>query len=169
MDTPVSPVNLPLNDIHLPAAISWWPPAPGWWMALGAVLILALCGFWLWRRTVRRRYQRLALRALLALEQQHLQDQDQMQLVAALSRLLRQAAMLHFPATHCAGLVGNDWLVFLDQTPGKVNFSEGAGQILASGPYFSRTPEVDAAALIAVCRSWLRSLPPVPKSSRRRI
>jgi hypothetical protein len=169
MDTSVSPVNLPLHDIHLPAAISWWPPAPGWWLTLGVVLFLALGGFLLWRHTVRRRYRRLALRALSALEQQHLQDQDHMQLVAALSRLLRQAALLHFPSAYCAGLVGNDWLTFLDQNPGKVSFSEGAGQILATGPYLNRSPEVDAAALLAVCRSWLRSLPPIPKSSRRRI
>lgn len=165
---PMTPESLPLRDIHLPPPISWWPPAPGWWLLSLVVLLLIVFSIWLWRRRQRAIYRRLALRQLQELERQYRQQQDAGELLQALSRLLRQAAQLHFPLGDCAGLIGADWLHFLDRRLGGENFSQGAGRVLALGPYLPQPPDVDAAALLALCRRWLRRLPLAPKSERRR-
>ena len=164
---PLTAESLPLRDIHLPAAISWWPPAPGWWLLLLAFLLLFCVCFWLLRRRRRRHYRRLALHQLQTLEQQYQQPEAERQLLQALSRLLRQSAQLHYPQAVCAGLVGPDWLQFLDQQLGGEDFSQGCGQVLALGPYLPQTPEVDTAALLTLCRRWLRGLPLAPKAVRR--
>jgi hypothetical protein len=167
MQAPLTPENLPLRDIHLPTEISWWPPAPGWWLLLLGLFLLVAIGYWFWCRWQRRRYQRLALFKIQELEQQYCQHEDHKKLLAELSRLLRQTALLHFPTANCAGLTGDNWLTFLDQRMGKETFSQGVGRALATGPYLVQTPEVDVSALLKVCRSWVRCLPPVPKPDRR--
>ncbi len=164
---PLNPESLPLRDIHLPPAVSWWPPAPGWWLLLGLLLLLTVAGFWLWQRWQRRHFQRLALRELQRVQQQHSQQADDRQLLQDLSRLLRQTALLHFPQSPCAGLVGEDWLRFLDQRLDDEGFSQGIGRSLADGPYLPQTQQLDAPALLDLCRRWLRRLPLVPKPVRR--
>lgn len=153
-----------LRDIHVPAEVSWWPPAPGWWFAAATLIPAAVLLLWWWRRHQRRCYQRVAL---LRLEQlcRTCQD-DPHALVRELSVLLRRAAILHYPAHDCAGLSGQEWLQFLDQTldsgadPGQ--FSAGAGQCLADAPYRrGASAEIDTQALADLARCWLRRLPPL--------
>ncbi len=165
---PTTAETLPLHDIHLPVAISWWPPAPGWWLLLIAILLLIIGSVWFWHRRQRRHYRRLLLRQLQELEQQYRQQNDEQKLLQELSRLLRQAAQLHFPTRSSVGLVCDDWLNFLDQTLGGKDFSQGCGRALALGPYLRQTPEVDAEALFILCRRWLRRLPPAPKQQGER-
>ena len=164
---PFNPETLSLRDIHLPPPISWWPPAPGWWLSLIIMLLLAVIGCWFWRRWQRRRYRRLLLNRLQQLEEQFRQQTDLQQLLKALSQLLRQAALLHFPPAECAGLVGESWLRFLDRAlPGEL-FSTGVGRVLADGPYLPQPEVLDTAALLTLCRRWLRRLPPAPISPGR--
>lgn len=160
---PTTAESLPLRDIHLPPAISWWPPAPGWWLLLVAGLLLIAGGVWFRRRRQLRHYRRLLLSQLQVLEVEYRQQVDEQKLLQELSRLLRQAAQLHFPARNCSGLVCDDWLDFLDQTLGGKDFSQGCGRALALGPYLRQAPEFDATALLALCRRWLGRLPPAPK------
>lgn len=167
MQAPANFENLPLRDIHLPSAISWWPPALGWWLMLLGLIALIACCFWFWNRRQRRNYQRLALLEIGQLEQQFLQHQDQQRLITALSRLLRQMALLHFNDEDCAGLVGDDWLAFLDRTARQNSFSQGTGCVLATGPYLSQVPEIDSSALLTLCRDWIKRLPLAPKPVRR--
>lgn len=155
------PPALPLRDIHLPAAVGWWPPAPGWWLLLGLLLILGLALLALRRFRRRRRLRRLALRQLSALEQ--LPGRE---LATRLSRLLRQAAISHYPRHEAAGLSGAAWLAFLDRPFKDRPFSTGVGRCLADAPYRPAV-EVESAALLALCRRWLQKLPPQPRSPRR--
>lgn len=165
--TPRLPDPLPLRDIHLPPAISWWPPAPGWWLLL-LLLLLLMTSFCLLRRQRRRRYfQKLALCRLEALSEQYQREPNTRKLLQELSRLLRQATLLHFPQSHCAGLVGEDWLAFLDQRLNEKPFSQGVGRILADGPYLRQSENIDVQPLLSLCRLWLEQLPPLTQSRRR--
>ena len=89
------------------------------------------------------------------------------ELLVALSRLLRQAAILHYPQQDCAGLSGQEWLEFLDRPFSDRPFSSGIGRCLIDAPYRPEI-EVDSGALIDLCRRWLKKLPPQKLLQRRR-
>lgn len=165
---PFSPESLPLRDIHLPPPVSWWPPALGWWLLLLGLLLLMASFYAIFRRRQRKQLQRLALRELKNLQRQYNEVEDPQQLLLGLSRLLRQSAILHFPQNHCAGLVGKDWLRFLDRQLDDQPFSQGPGRLLAEGPYLRQIEQIDTEALLSLCRRWLQQLPPAPKSRGRR-
>jgi hypothetical protein len=147
-----APEQLHLRDIHMPGAPPGWPPAPGWWL-LGLLLLAALAPALLrlaraWRR--RRRRERV------------LAELDGMRgaecgpaLVAAVSALLKRAALSRFPRAEVAALTGADWLAFLDRTGGAGGFADGPGRVLADGAYAPRQ-DCDAPALLALARRWLR-------------
>lgn len=145
----MNPTGPQLADIHLPAAPSWWPPAPGWWLL--AVLLLALLVLlmgWL-RRRARRAYWRKMLRVefdtALALTSA---AADEARQVAALSTLLRRAALRFAP--QAAHMQGADWLRFLDGDDPAKPFSDGPGRLLLDGPY-RRQVDADAARALAAC------------------
>lgn len=157
----ISPETLPLRDIHLPTAIGWWPPAPGWWLLLGLGVLL-LAGVMLLRRRQRRlRDRRLALAELEELAQGPPDAQ-----AAALSRLLRRAALCHYPPADCAGLCGEAWLEFLDRPFADRPFSQGIGRFLLEAPYRAGA-EMDRPAGIELCRRWLLHLPGDGRRARR--
>jgi len=155
------PTALPLRDIHLPAAIGWWPPALGWWLLIGLLVLLtaALWGYRRWRQ--RRQMRRLALARL-----EEIRTREGRDLVVALSRLLRLAALEHFSAEAIAGLQGEAWLEFLDRPFNDAPFRHGVGRCLADGPY-RRECEIDKLQLLEVCQRWLQKLPPQAQSMRR--
>lgn len=160
---------LPLQDIQLPPAPGWWPPAPGWWLLLTLILLSALLALVHWRRG---RYRRAALRQLARLQARAAEGSE----LAVLSQLLRQAALRSFPTSACAGLQGEAWLAFLDQSlPHRWRergFRGGIGRCLAVGPYQpgAALSAVERQELYALCRRWLRALPTVPRrgAGRRR-
>ena len=154
----MSSPDLPLRDIHLPADIGLWPLAPGWWLLLGLLILCALALLLVVRFRQRRRLRRLALCRLEELN--HLPEP---QLATALSRLLRQAAISHFPSHEIAGLTGQGWLEFLDRPFTDQPFSSGVGHCLSDAPYRPAV-QIDGPALVALCRFWLKKLPPQPLS-----
>lgn len=164
---PFSPDSLALRDIRLPPAISWWPPAPGWWLLLLGLLLLITAIYAMYRHRQRRQLQRLALFELEELQQHYSDSQNPQQLLEGLSRLLRQSAILHFPQHNCAGLVGSDWLIFLDQQLEDQPFSQGPGRLLAEAPYRPQSGQINSEALLTLCRRWLQQLPPAPKPQGR--
>ncbi len=157
----INPVDLPLRDIHLPAPIGWWPVAPGWWILVG-LLLLSLITIWSLRRfRQRRRMRRLALCQL-----EELAKLPETELPTALSRFLRQAAISHFPQQDCAGLTGQAWLEFLDRPFADQPFTTGIGSCLSDAPY-RQMMQINAVALITLCRRWLKKLPPQKLHSGR--
>ncbi len=163
----LTPDNLPLRDIHLPPAISWWPPAIGWWLLLVGLVLLPVVFYALRQHRRRRHYRALAILRLEGLARQYDAQADARQLLQGLSRLLRQVTLLHYPQDSCAGLVGEAWLSFLDRPLEGEPFSQGIGRLLENGPYLPQAEDIDAKALLAVCRDWLQRLPPAPKPLRR--
>ena len=144
-----------LRDVHPPQAPGFWPPAPGWWLLAGFVAIaLGWAGWHLWRHRQRARWRNEVMDSLTALENSREAASDPMWLVAEVSVLLRRVALCGHDRDDVAGLSGASWLAFLDRTGGGGQFAEGAGRILATGPY-ARREEFDAEGLLAVSRRWL--------------
>ena len=156
--------RLPLHDIRLPPPPGWWPPAPGWWLLAGLAITMVVGLFFFVRRHRRLAYRRQAIRELARLEGKN--DLAPAALLAELSVLLRRAALCAFARRDCAGLAGPAWLAFLDRRLKGDLFSRGPGRCLASGPYRPAC-EIDRPALLALCRRWLRCLPPAPAPGRR--
>ncbi|SEA23232.1 protein of unknown function [Desulfuromusa kysingii] len=154
--------KLPLRDIHLPPTPSWWPLAPGWYLLIVLLLLILLLLWFLWQRAQRLRYRRQVLQQL---DQLAKMDSDHT-LIAELSVLLRRSALHAFPDENCAALNGEEWLQFLDRHAAEPSFTTGIGRCLAAGPY-QPTSEVDRDALLALCRCWLKRLPPTLRSRRK--
>ncbi|PID72114.1 MAG: hypothetical protein CSB34_03405 [Desulfobulbus propionicus] len=150
--------TLELHDIRLPPEPGWWPPAPGWWLLLVMIIGLLLL-IWLRRRQrLRFGYRNEALQQLRQLEKNAVADDPR--LLAELSMLLRRAALCGYPDGRSTTLVGKEWLHFLDAGIGSDAFSNGPGSCLAEGPY-EPTCDIDIPGLFAICRRWLRRLPPL--------
>lgn len=154
--------SLPLRDIHLPEPVSWWPPAPGWWLLLilGAIIIVSIVLFKQIRK--HRLLKRTALAELDIIRRQYHENHDRVQLVKALSALMRRASISFYQRGNSASLTGAAWLQHLDNTAQRKEFQNGNGSILATAPYLpagSRV-DVDFDDLLSLCEDWL-SIQPV--------
>lgn len=143
-----------LHDIHAPPPVSWWPPAPGWWLLLG-LLVLALALWW-WRRRTHG-WRHYALRELQVLEAEFQASADVISGVTRLSALLRRVALTVRPAANVAGLTGDAWLKFLDESAGMQQFNSAIGRMLTSAPY-ARAQVVELPALITLARAWVKKV-----------
>ena len=125
-----------LKGIQQPDAIATWPPTIGWWIVL-LILIITLIAtlFFAYRHWKQNHYREIA--------RQHLEDAfllfndngDKQQYLVECNQLLKRAALSRFPADQVAGLTGESWLFFLDQTLQSWEFSSGVGKAIASAPY----------------------------------
>ena len=152
-----------LRDIHLPQAINWWPLAIGWWLLIGLFLSLI---FFFWYRYNRTKKQRemvnYAIESLQELEADT--ELDSQEWLQALSGLLRRIVINLHGRQSTAGLVGNQWLSYLDRHNKKKDFSEGMGKILATQPY-QEVANYDRKALSGLVRQWVKSQAKVGKSN----
>ncbi|WP_380054313.1 DUF4381 domain-containing protein [Falsihalocynthiibacter sp. SS001] len=110
-----------------PPDISMMPQTAGWyWLGAAVLLLIAYLLRLFIRHHQRNAYRREALTAL-----RHA-DNDPTQIAS----ILRQTALAAFPRDQVAGVVGDDWLAFLDDTAGKPLFKDtSAGQSLLLAPY----------------------------------
>lgn len=153
---PASHAALQLRDIHLPAEPGFWPPAPGWWIL--AVVLLALL-FWVTRIGLRRYRLRRQRQRILAMLDDLQRDNNAVtpKRIAQISSLLRRLALMRYPRQRVAALTGRDWLRFLDESGGNGRFSQGPGQVLASGPYQpTLSSDLDIGALSTLLRDWIK-------------
>lgn len=97
---------LPLADIHLPAAPSWGLSLTGYGLIV-CVLLLIIAVVWFIRRQRKKSVlKRVALKQLANLAPQQTSD---------IARLLKQAAVSHFPRERIASLHGLAWWHFVEQ------------------------------------------------------
>lgn len=147
-----------LRDIHLPEPVGFWPPAIGWWL-LALLLLLLTAGVVFYRRHQRSgAVKQQALMELARVEVLYRQHGNVGQLSAEISTLLRRCCLAAYPRANVAGLIGEEWLLFLDKVHGHSHFTSGPGNVLVSAPY-QPSQSVDAEALIALTRSWLKHWP----------
>ena len=152
--TPESPLSH-LRDIHLPAPISWWPPAPGWWM-LAILLVGTVIGLILWRVIRHRRlaYRREALDHYQTIHASYLEHNDNARLLAEISVLLKRTCITRYGREQTAGLAGEQWLAYLDQTGKCTEFTQGPGRVLVTQRFLPQ-PTLDGPELLRVTLMWL--------------
>ena len=150
-----------LTDIHLPEPVAWWPLAWGWWLLIGLLLVALIAGLWFaWHHRRRHRYRYQALAQLDEAYRDYLETEDTAEYLQRLNQLLRRAVLSAWPVPdnqRLTSLSGESWLRFLDTSlPGETaEFSQGAGRVLALGPYQPR-PQADIEALHKLGQQWLR-------------
>jgi len=155
MDGAADPLS-ELRDIHLPDPVSWWPPAPGWWMVSAILLVVIALGVWSFRHVRRPTPYRTAQQELHGLRESFAANQQIEKLVVGLSVLLRRYAIACYGRKRVAGLTGDQWLSFLNETGRTSEFTAGAGRVLASVPYGSRET-VKGYDLLRVVEEWLKT------------
>ncbi|MDF2233608.1 DUF4381 domain-containing protein [Albimonas sp. CAU 1670] len=154
-----APASAPPNLVDLldelrqpppPPPVSMLPQTAGW-PVLGLLLLLALA-FAVRSGRRRRRADAWRREALAALAQA---GDDP----AAVAPILRRAALTARPRQAVAGLSGERWLAFLDETAGAPpersgGFAHGPGRALLHGPYDGRG--ASAPGLGALAARWVR-------------
>ncbi len=187
--------QLPLRDIHLPDPVTWWPPAIGWWCLLVLIILLLIAGIKLfrYRNKIKRSPVDMAKQSLQSIRNEYMQGGDTQYLVREISALMRRLCISIFPRQETASLVGDDWLLFLDQSMGNSGgnsvdhfikhsvkhhanesqaaseqlFTAGVGRVLSEGPY-SRQTEVDVEQLLSLCETWVLQVAKKPGSGKLR-
>ena len=147
-----------LQDIAPPPEPAWWMlPPPVWW---GACLLLLSIALWRWQRRLRQSAQLgNSLRAELEEIARRQAAGDDDELARELALWLKRAALLAFPGKGLEKLHGAAWIEFLEHSSGLDAFSRGEGRVFADAVY-RREVNADGAALLALCRAFLRRIRP---------
>lgn len=146
--------DLPLKDIHLPEAITWWPLAIGWWILIVIVVAAMIGSYLLYKRITRKTAIKQAKAVLLQIRQNT--SNDVLQSIKELSACLRRVAISVDSRENAAGLVGEAWLSYLDESMDGAPFKTGIGRLLVDAPYQQLvTKNVDCNALITLCETWV--------------
>ena len=149
----MQPTELPLRDIQIPDAISAWPPAIGWWVL--AVLIPRWCylRYRLYRRLTRKTALKAAKKQFKILrDQSPLSKQEKL---IELSSLMRRTAVSLYPRTDVAGLTGEQWINFLNQSAEDPDFNGRIAELFTDSLYSKAENNFPLAPLFAACESWL--------------
>jgi uncharacterized protein DUF4381 len=150
-----------LHEILLPDPVSWMPQTTGWYAVLA--LVLCIVARWIYGRVRRyraNRYRRLALAELAIIERELRQPERRAQALAHIPVVLKRTALAAFPRRDVAGLSGEQWLAFLDQTMGGKHFTAGGGRLLADVAYapasrIAALPDASVGALLQCARNWI--------------
>jgi len=146
---------LPLRDIHLPEAISYWPPAIGWWLLAIIILLCLLLAWRLYLRLTRRTAIKQAKHLLLEIKNNN--KNSEIEKVQRVSACLRRVAISTDKSENVAGLTGESWLNYLDNTIEGHPFSQGIGRSLLDMQYRQSVPDdFDMNALLSLCETWLK-------------
>ena len=138
-----------LEPVPAPDRISMWPATQAWiWLGL-IVAAAVIWGAWrLYLRWKSNAYRRAALAELA-------QAGDDPAMIAA---ILRRVALVAYPRKQVAGLVGQEWLRFLDRTSATGTaargFSSDVGALLIKAPYRKEPANPDLSRL---ARDWVKS------------
>ncbi len=160
-------LKLPLRDIHLPEAVSWWPPAIGWWLVALLMLLMVFYAFLFYKHRMKpKKAVKEAKNMLLELRQNN--TLTAIEKISALSILLRRTAISLSTDPKVAGLTGQAWLTFLDQTMKGDFFCRGVGRMLVDSPYRPSPPsDTEIAQLLEGCENWLQTCNKMPKAENK--
>lgn len=145
-----------LIDIPLPREVSLWPQTWPARIAIAVLVTALLVSIWYVARNWRaNRYRREALSELYRIENSDHFSNDET--LVRITLLVRRTALAVFPRERIASLVGMPWLVFLDNSYGGRDFSQGSGRILVSDAYQKISPSnADLHSLIVLVRRWIK-------------
>ncbi|MFV8816463.1 DUF4381 domain-containing protein [Haliea sp. E17] len=142
-----------LRPLREPEAIGWWPPAPGWWILAGLlVLALVLATRWWLRRRRREAYRVRALAALADIRATYAGNGDGLACLIASNELLKSVALRAFPRRDVAGMSGEAWLRFLNDSQGEESFDPA----LLVAQYRPTPPVQDVSRHLDASEQWIR-------------
>ncbi len=141
-----------LRDVIPPPVPGFWPPAIGWWLATILILILIAAIIYSIKLTIAR-YSRNSIVQQI----DEIAGLQPRQAIVELSTLMRRVAITRYPRSAVAGLTGQAWLEFLDQSGNTDQFTQGVGRMLAIAPY-SANKQYDLDSLREICREWVKTV-----------
>ncbi|MCW8934719.1 MAG: DUF4381 domain-containing protein [Gammaproteobacteria bacterium] len=153
--------ELPLRDIHLPDTVSWWPLAIGWWLLPLLVLLIsfAIYRFIKYKKQNRKiAYKKIALNELKDLRLKYKNNDNSVELIRAVSALLRRIALSYLPREDIASLTGQQWTKQLNRLCSQNIFIDEIALQLENAPYKPQS-NIDNKKLLATCESWIQALP----------
>ncbi|MFT6051280.1 MAG: hypothetical protein ACJAZ0_001377 [Halioglobus sp.] len=141
-------------EVTMPQDVSWLPQTVGWtWLALATLALSLRFAWFALRKWHCNRYRKEALLQLRALDQKV----DSSDLVAAINRVLKLAALVAYSRTRVAQLSGESWVDFLNGQCEQPPFGPEQSQLLAVSSYRAEavTP-ASAQQILAASRLWVR-------------
>jgi hypothetical protein len=162
----MNPVLQQLKDIHLPEAIPMWPTAEGWigLYAIAAGLII-YGSYYLYQTRKRLSTVKYAGRRLNQLQALNLSNPDNINIATEISTLIRRTALYYFQRDAIAGLSGQTWLHFLNESGNTTEFTTETGQLLIDAPYRQHN-NADLTSLFTLTQHWLTT---IVKSKKKEI
>lgn len=149
-----------LKDISGLDPISLWPLALGWWVVIGVGISLILAGAFFWARARRRaRSWQVQVRRELDTLEHDLTQENSRNRAISLAILLRRLAISKAGREACAGLMGNEWLSWLEAKDQNHFAWTSYGQSLVSAPYAPENAVYDLDSLkaaIHAAKGWVQ-------------
>jgi hypothetical protein len=153
-----APALQQLKDIHLPHAIAMWRVAPGWTTLYIVTALLFVYGCYIGYQKRNERYAiRCAILKLNKLQSLTKDNPENINIAAEISILVRRTALYYFKRDKVAGLTGEDWLQFLNESGSTSQFSEACGKLLIDAPY-QKNNHADLTPLFALTKNWLNAI-----------
>lgn len=151
-----------LRDIQGLDSISAWPLAIGWWIIISMIAAgLIVAAIYAYKRyKYKRSWQFSSFQALQNIETQ-LQEgsADNKSMLHQLAVEMRRIAMQKFARETCAGLVGKQWLTWLQQHDPHKFAWESNGQVLIQFQYMPEINHLEPSKLqnlINAAKQWVR-------------
>lgn len=154
-----------LHDIEGIDAVSPWPLAIGWWVVIVLLLLALFVVGWLVSRRVvfiySWKYDTLQKLGELehSLSKKFTEEIPQRETIILFSEYLRRIAIRRFARKECAGLTGEEWLIWLSaHDENKFNWQE-KGKLLIQAPYAPMHQNFSVEQmneLIKAAKKWVR-------------
>jgi hypothetical protein len=149
-----------LIDIQGLDHIGMWPLAWGWWLVIAVILLVVsiVLAYGYTRMRYRKSWQYQAYSRLQSI-QQKISTESAKIVLQNLSLELRKIAMLTTKRDQCAGLIGMQWLRWLqDHDPSGFNWSDN-GRLLIEAQYMPQSGTSDPQRLnqlIEAAKGWVK-------------
>lgn len=149
-----------LIDIQGLDAITWWPLAWTWWLLLAICLGLIIsASIFAWHKLKYKRSWQY--RSYKRLEQMHskLANTETKKTLQSLSLELRKIAMQTTQRSHCASLVGKQWLRWLEEHDPTGFAWTQHGELLVNAQYMpdaATSNMQDIGTLILAAQGWVK-------------
>lgn len=148
-----------LIDIQGLDYIGIWPLAWGWWLIIAVLItLLSITSFFMLKRLRYRKSWQYKAFARLQEIQQQIPSKDEKTILQSLSLELRKIAMLTTHREQCAGLIGTQWLQWLqNHDPSGFNWVD-EGKLLVESQYMPQSVATNSQQLkqlIIAAKGWV--------------
>lgn len=156
----MNPLLEELYDIEGIDPVSPWPLAVGWWILLLLLVVIIFIAvlFYLRRLAYLRSWKNDALKQLNELER-ILSSDTAREVAEAASEYMRRIALTLHSRKECAGLVGDEWLEWLEKHDPQQFSWRAKGKFLIDMPYApaDRSPDPGKVReVLKAMKRWVR-------------